>query len=100
MQTDEDMLVIPHRELSGEALCGLIEEFVTRDGTDNGDETPLQTRVERVRQALSRGTAVIVFDADHQIIHDLGFLRGVAYADHRLVEHSGELLDVFLGPGA
>ena len=36
------------------------------DGTDNGDETPLDTRVARVRRALDRGEAVIVFDADSQ----------------------------------
>lgn len=59
-------MLIPHDQLEPDTLTRLIEDFVTREGTDNGDETPLQTRVERVRQALSKGTAVIVFDADHQ----------------------------------
>ncbi|MEE4114316.1 MAG: YheU family protein, partial [Desulfobacteraceae bacterium] len=36
MPDREAMLVIPHRQLSPEALAGLIEEFVTRDGTDSG----------------------------------------------------------------
>lgn len=59
-------MLIPYDQLEPDTLTRLIEDFVTRDGTDNGDETPLETRVERVRQALSKGTAVIVFDADHQ----------------------------------
>lgn len=59
-------MLIPHDQLEPDTLTRLIEDFVTREGTDNGDETPLQTRVERVRQALTKGTAVIVFDADHQ----------------------------------
>ena len=39
---------------------------MTRDGTDNGDETPLETRVLRVRHALTKGQAVIFFDMDSQ----------------------------------
>ncbi|WP_313210086.1 YheU family protein [Stutzerimonas nitrititolerans] len=59
-------MLIPHDQLEPDTLTRLIEDFVTRDGTDNGDETPLPTRVERVRRALDKGEAVIVFDADHQ----------------------------------
>ncbi len=40
-------MLIPHRELSPEALQGLIEEFVTRDGTDYGEsEAALATKVD------------------------------------------------------
>lgn len=59
-------MLIPHEQLHPDTLTGLIEDFVTRDGTDNGDETPLQTRVLRVRQALSKGQAFIVFDPESQ----------------------------------
>lgn len=55
-------MLIPHDQLSPEALAGLIEDFVTRDGTDNGDDTPFATRIERARRALDKGLAVIVFD--------------------------------------
>ena len=59
-------MLIPHHQLADDTLTRLIEDFVTRDGTDNGDETPLDTRIERVCHALSKGQAVIVFDADSQ----------------------------------
>lgn len=59
-------MLIPHTLLEADTLTRLIEDFVSREGTDNGDDTPLITRVERVRQALARGTAVILFDPDSQ----------------------------------
>lgn len=59
-------MLIPFHLLEADTLTRLIEDFVTRDGTDNGDETPLHTRIERVRHALSKGQAVIVFDPESQ----------------------------------
>lgn len=59
-------MLIPHTLLEADTLTRLIEDFVTRDGTDNGDETPLETRVGRVRQALESGSALILFDPDSQ----------------------------------
>ncbi len=59
-------MLIPYDALEVDTLTRLIEDFVTRDGTDNGDDTPLETRVLRVRQALAKGQAVILFDLDSQ----------------------------------
>ncbi len=59
-------MLIPQEMLEPETLTRLIEDFVTRDGTDNGDETPLDTRVARVRRALDKGEAVIVFDVESE----------------------------------
>lgn len=59
-------MLIPCDHLEADTLTRLIEDFVTRDGTDNGDETPLETRVQRVRHALSKKQAFIVFDPDSQ----------------------------------
>ena len=58
-------LKIPYDQLSPEALQGLIEEFVTRDGTDYGEvEVPLGTKVAQVMTQLKSGKAVIVFDQE------------------------------------
>ncbi|MBC2704535.1 YheU family protein [Desulfobacula sp.] len=54
---------IPYDQLSPEALHSVIEEFVTRDGTDYGEvETPLDTKISQVLGQLKSGKAVIVFD--------------------------------------
>ena len=56
-------MLIPHRELSAEALQGVIEEFVTRDGTDYGEvEVGLAEKVALVKRQLDAGLAAIVFD--------------------------------------
>jgi uncharacterized protein YheU (UPF0270 family) len=60
-------LIIPHDRLSQEAMQGLIEEFVTRDGTDTGyTDGSLEENVEMVIRQLKRGEVVIVFDEDTQ----------------------------------
>jgi len=56
-------VIIPHEKLSTEALEGLIEEFVTRDGTDTGyEKKSLENDVSMVKRQLKRGDVVIVFD--------------------------------------
>jgi uncharacterized protein len=58
-------MIMPHRLLSPDALRGVIEVFVTREGTDYGaHEVPLATKVAQVRQQLDAGTAVLVYDED------------------------------------
>jgi uncharacterized protein len=54
-------MIIPHDRLSLTALQGLIEEFVTRNGTDTGytDDT-MEDNVEMVMRQLVRGDVVIV----------------------------------------
>ncbi len=56
-------MMIPHQMLSPDALRGVIEAFVTREGTDYGaQEVPLTTKVFQVRQQLDAGTVVLVYD--------------------------------------
>lgn len=56
-------MIIPWERIPPDTLERLIEEYVTRDGTDYGTvETPLETRVEQVRRALRQGRAVVTFD--------------------------------------
>ena len=58
---------IPYTALSEEALRGVIEEFITREGTEYGPEVPLETKVDQVRRQLERGLAGIVFDPESEI---------------------------------
>ena len=49
--------------LSSEALRGVIEAFVTREGTDYGpQEVALETKVAQVQQQFDEGTVVLVYD--------------------------------------
>ncbi len=61
------LVVVPIDRLSREALDGLIEEFVTRDGTDYGEqEETLQNKKNAVIRQLERGEIVIVFDSESE----------------------------------
>jgi len=56
-------IIIPHDRLSQAALQGLVEEFVTRDGTDTGyTDGSLAGSVEMVIHQLDRGNVIIVYD--------------------------------------
>jgi len=58
-------MIIPYRELSPAALQGVIEDFVTRDGTDYGAaETPLETKVAQVKAQLEKGNYIILYDIE------------------------------------
>lgn len=57
-------MIIPHEQISPDALRGLIEEFITREGTDYGEyEISLAQKVQQVERQLVQGEVVIVFDA-------------------------------------
>ena len=54
---------VPYDALSAEALRGLVEEFVTRDGTDYGvRERSLDEKMRDVIRQLERGEVKILFD--------------------------------------
>ncbi|MBK9467066.1 MAG: YheU family protein [Gammaproteobacteria bacterium] len=56
-------LEIPWRELSADALQGVIEEFATREGTEYGlSEVALATKVAQIRRQLERGEVLVFFD--------------------------------------
>ncbi len=61
------MIEVPHNALSPEALRGVIEEFVTRAGTDYGaHEKPMEEKIADVERQLVAGEAIIVFDLDEK----------------------------------
>jgi uncharacterized protein YheU (UPF0270 family) len=54
---------VPHSDLSPEALQGVIEAFVLREGTEYGaHDVPLEHKVAQVLRQLERGEARILFD--------------------------------------
>ena len=78
-------MIIPHQMLSPEALQGVIEAFVTREGTDYGaQDVSLATKVWQVRQQLDAGIASCKFFGDH--VHLCGGLLGEPQLFPLLVE--------------
>ena len=56
---------IPHTKLSQAALRGLVEEYVTREGTDYGtQELSLEAKVASILRQLESGEVVVTFDPE------------------------------------
>lgn len=61
---------IPHTALSPEALQNLLEEFVTREGTDYGQHTySLADKVRQVLRQIETGKAMILYDPATSTCH-------------------------------
>ncbi|MAC13187.1 MAG: hypothetical protein CL539_00720 [Alcanivorax sp.] len=66
-------IIVPWKDLPADTLTNLIEEFVTRDGTDYGDqEIPTATKVEQVRNQLKKQEAFVVFDEITESVSVMG----------------------------
>jgi len=64
-----DPVEVPHTLLSPDALRGLIESFVLREGTDYGDrEFTHEQKVAQVMAQLENGDARIVFDPETESV--------------------------------
>lgn len=63
-------VVVPWERLSAAALRGVIEEFVTREGTEYGAlDVTLEDKVSQVRRQLERGEVVVLFDGETQSVN-------------------------------
>ncbi len=56
-------MLIPHTLLSPAALRGIVQEFVTRDGTDHSS---VEQRIETVLRHLAAGLVEVHFDDETQ----------------------------------
>ena len=65
--TSDDFVIVPFEKISEEALDGLINEFILREGTDYGKkEYTLQEKHEQLKKQLISGKIKIVFDSQEQ----------------------------------
>lgn len=68
----EQGLIIPSEKLQPATLNRLIEEFVTREGTDYGFiEKDLASKCKAVRAQIETGRALVVFDRLSETTHIL-----------------------------
>lgn len=56
-----ETMIIPHQQLSTEALDNLIKEYCLRDWGLNETEAPLESRYAQVRQAVQQGLLVVLY---------------------------------------
>ena len=60
-------MIIPYKELGEETLTAIIEDFVSREGTDYGAvESTFASNIAEVMSQLEKGEAVITFDAESE----------------------------------
>jgi uncharacterized protein len=60
---------IPLSSLSREALSGVIENFILREGTDYGsNEVSYEAKERQVMKQLERGDVKIVFDPSEETV--------------------------------
>jgi uncharacterized protein YheU (UPF0270 family) len=65
--SEDEAIEIDPNDLTEEALRGLAESFVAREGTDYGlHEKTWEEKVDAVMRQIERGEARIVFDAETQ----------------------------------
>lgn len=59
----QGVIQVPYQRLSDEALTGIIEEFISREGTDYGDYGfSFADKKAQVMQQLEKDIVVILFD--------------------------------------
>jgi hypothetical protein len=76
---------IPHAALSPDALQGLLEEFVSREGTEYGThDVSLAAKVAQVRRQLETGRAVILYDPETSTCHVEVHERARAHVEQEL----------------
>jgi len=60
-------MIVPYNEISKEALQALIEDFVTRDGTDYGlEEMSMQEKSAHLLTLLESGKLLISYNEETQ----------------------------------
>lgn len=68
MEYDENLIQeVPLDQLTDDVLNNMIEDFVTRDGTDYGEvEVGLPEKMVRLKRELKAGKVVITYDLQCQ----------------------------------
>ncbi|WP_430462926.1 YheU family protein [Thalassolituus sp. LLYu03] len=64
------VIEIPYQRLSADALDAILEEFVSREGTDYGDyDVSFDDKKAQVLSQLRQGAATLLFDPVSQTCH-------------------------------
>ena len=62
-------ILISPEQLSDQALAGIIENFILREGTDYGMvEISLEKKVDQIRRQIEKGDIKILFDQTSETV--------------------------------
>ncbi len=63
-------VLVPWDRVSPAALQSILEEYVTREGTEYGPtDVPLEDKVRQVRRQLEKGEVVVLFDLESETVN-------------------------------
>jgi uncharacterized protein YheU (UPF0270 family) len=66
-------MIIPYQEIPTEALENLLKDFVTRDGTDYGEnEASLESKIAQAKIALENKAVFVTFDDEAEMFNIVG----------------------------
>ncbi len=62
-ENTEKFVIVPYERLSEEALNGILEEYISREGTDYGVvELAMDSKIAKAKSMLVAAKVVIIFD--------------------------------------
>ena len=63
-------MIIPYQDLSDDALAGIIESFILREGTDYGlHEKSMDDKIKELKAQLISGKAVLVYSELYETVN-------------------------------
>ena len=79
-------MIIPHTSLREDVLRAVVEEFVSREGTDYGFAVSIDSKISTVVKQLESGKAVVMFDVESETC-DIVSVGSARYKE--LIEQGG-----------
>ena len=62
-QEELPWVLVPYQQLAHDTLTAVLEEFISREGTDYGlQEVPFERQLEKAQAEIKNGDVLIVFD--------------------------------------
>lgn len=59
----ERWVIVPPEQLSDDALAGVLQEYISREGTDYGlREVTFEAQMKQAKRAMFDGECILVFD--------------------------------------
>lgn len=63
-------MIIPWQDISPDALEGIIENFILREGTDYGaEEVSFEQKKQDILEQLQKGLIVVVYSELHETVN-------------------------------